>query len=66
MKDLVDLPATLHQLNNQRPIKSKRNRWNVAISEFARLTHNPIRAIVEGLNIQPNPSKPLIALSIGK
>ncbi|EAA06243.4 tyrosine aminotransferase [Anopheles arabiensis] len=65
MKDLVDLPATLHQLNNQRPIKSKRNRWNVAISEFARLTHNPIRAIVEGLNIQPNPSKPLIALSIG-
>lgn len=65
MKDLVDLPTTLHQLNTQRPIKSKRNRWNVAISEFARLTHNPIRAIVEGLNIQPNPSKPLIALSIG-
>uniref|UniRef100_A0A182Q5B3 Tyrosine aminotransferase n=1 Tax=Anopheles farauti TaxID=69004 RepID=A0A182Q5B3_9DIPT len=65
MKDLVDLPTTLHQLNNQRPIKSKRNRWNVAISDFARLTHNPIRAIVEGLNIQPNPAKPLIALSIG-
>uniref|UniRef100_A0A182P8J3 Tyrosine aminotransferase n=1 Tax=Anopheles epiroticus TaxID=199890 RepID=A0A182P8J3_9DIPT len=65
MKDLVDLPTTLHQLNTQRPIKSKRNRWNVAISEFARLTHNPIRAIVEELNIQPNPSKPLIALSIG-
>uniref|UniRef100_A0A182MZJ8 Tyrosine aminotransferase n=1 Tax=Anopheles dirus TaxID=7168 RepID=A0A182MZJ8_9DIPT len=65
MKDLVDLPTTLHQLNTQRPIKSKRNRWNVAISDFARLTHNPIRAIVEGLNIQPNPDKPLIALSIG-
>uniref|UniRef100_A0A182KC84 Tyrosine aminotransferase n=1 Tax=Anopheles christyi TaxID=43041 RepID=A0A182KC84_9DIPT len=65
MKDLVDLPATLHQLNTQRPIKSKRNRWNVAISDFASLTHNPIRAIVEGLNIQPNPNKPLIALSIG-
>ncbi|XP_035919186.1 tyrosine aminotransferase [Anopheles stephensi] len=65
MKDLADLPTTLQQLNTQRPIKSKRNRWNVAISDFARLTHNPIRAIVEGLNIEPNPNKPLIALSIG-
>ncbi|ETN64518.1 tyrosine aminotransferase [Anopheles darlingi] len=64
MKDLADL-AAYQQLNTQRPIKSKRNRWNVPISDFAKLTHNPIRAIVEGLNIQPHPDKPLIALSIG-
>ncbi|XP_052866304.1 tyrosine aminotransferase [Anopheles cruzii] len=64
MKDLVDI-AAIQKLNTQRPIKSKRNRWTVGISEFARLTHNPIRAIVDRLNIEPNPSKPLIALSIG-
>ncbi|XP_050081485.1 tyrosine aminotransferase [Anopheles aquasalis] len=64
MKDLADL-AAYQQLNTQRPIKTKRNRWNVPISDFAKLTHNPIRAIVEGLNIQPHPDKPLIALSIG-
>ena len=40
--------------------------WDVKVSEFARLTHNPIRAIVEGLKIVPNPEKQMIALSIGK
>ena len=39
--------------------------WNVKCSEFALKTHNPIRAIVDGLKIEPNPDKPMIALSIG-
>lgn len=39
--------------------------WDVKISDFARYTHNPIRAIVEGMKIEPNPEKQLIALSIG-
>ncbi|CAO1417172.1 unnamed protein product [Diamesa hyperborea] len=39
--------------------------WDIKVSEFARLTHNPIRAIVEGLKIVPNPEKQMIALSIG-
>ena len=40
--------------------------WNVKCSGFAQKTHNPIRAIVEGLKIEPNKDKPMIALSIGE
>lgn len=40
--------------------------WNVKCSEFAMKTHNPIRAIVDELKIEPNKDKPMIALSIGK
>lgn len=74
MKDLKDRSAL--QLNTRTALKgsssssnsstSKRTKWNVPITDFARLTHNPIRAIVEGLKIVPNPDKQLIALSIGK
>ncbi|XP_065352787.1 tyrosine aminotransferase [Cloeon dipterum] len=39
--------------------------WNVPASRVARDTHNPIRSIVENLNLNPNPDKPMIALSIG-
>lgn len=41
-------------------------RWNVNCSDFAKKTHNPIRAIVDGMTIQPNPDKRMIALSIGE
>lgn len=41
-------------------------RWNVKCSEFAKKTHNPIRAIVDGMSIEPNPEKMMIALSIGE
>lgn len=40
--------------------------WNVRASDFAVNTHNPIRAIVESLQLEPNPNKQMIALSIGK
>lgn len=40
--------------------------WNVKCSDFAQKTHNPIRAIVDGLRIEPNKDKPMIALSIGE
>ena len=43
-----------------------RDTWNVRASKFANNTFNPIRNIVENLKIQPNPEKPMIALSIGK
>jgi hypothetical protein len=60
-----------------RPIDNKRKllrrqstvrdlRWNVKISDFAKKTHNPIRAIVDGMTIVPNPDKRMIALSIGE
>ncbi|KAL7011425.1 hypothetical protein ACKWTF_014259 [Chironomus riparius] len=40
-------------------------KWNVQCSDFALKTHNPIRAIVDGMKIAPNPDKRMIALSIG-
>lgn len=46
--------------------KSRRQRWEVKPSEMANNTLNPIRAIVDGMKITPNPDKPMIALSIGK
>ncbi|KAK2587924.1 hypothetical protein KPH14_004015 [Odynerus spinipes] len=44
---------------------SSRERWNVRASQIARRTHNPIRSIVENIVVEPNPNKPMIALSIG-
>ncbi|KDR15584.1 tyrosine aminotransferase isoform X2 [Zootermopsis nevadensis] len=42
-----------------------RRQWEVASSSTAQNTHNPIRSIVENLRLEPNPEKPMIALSIG-
>lgn len=39
--------------------------WNVRSSYIARNTCNPIRQIVDGMKLTPNPEKPMIALSIG-
>lgn len=44
----------------------KQRVWNVKSSKFALNTTNPIRAIVEHLNVQPNPDKSFIPLSVGK
>lgn len=48
--------------------RNKKNRasWNVKSSKFSLNTTNPIRAIVEHLNVQPNPEKTFIPLSVGK
>lgn len=46
--------------------RNKGHKWNVKASEFAKKTTNPIRAIVEHLNVQPNPEKSFIPLSVGK
>lgn len=45
---------------------NKKREWNVKSSKFALNTTNPIRAIVEHLNVQPNPDKAFIPLSVGK
>ena len=47
-------------------VKSRRQRWEVRPSETANNTLNPIRAIVDGMKLTPNPDKPMIALSIGE
>ena len=46
--------------------RRKREEWDIGISDFARLTINPIRCIVEGLKLDPNPDKSFIALSLGE
>ncbi|XP_043681568.1 tyrosine aminotransferase isoform X2 [Vespula pensylvanica] len=44
---------------------NSRERWEVRASHIAKLTHNPIRSIVENIVVEPNPNKRMIALSIG-
>ncbi|XP_039273937.1 tyrosine aminotransferase-like [Styela clava] len=39
--------------------------WKVEPSVMAQNTFNPIRAIVDGMKLKPNPEKPMIPLSIG-
>jgi len=39
--------------------------WSVPASNIANNTHNPVRAIVDSIELNPNPEKPMIALSIG-
>ena len=51
------------------PVKkrTKREAWGSVESSFmAKHTHNPIRKIVDGMKLVPNPSKEMIALSIGE
>ena len=48
------------------PQNGKRSKWTVSGSDMAMRTHNPIRAIVDGLKLEPNPDKEFIALSLGK
>lgn len=43
-----------------------RKTWNVEASNFAKLSINPTRNIIERLNLEPNPKKYMIPLSIGK
>jgi hypothetical protein len=39
--------------------------WNVSASLLSKKTFNPIRNIVETMNLKPNPDKAMITLSIG-
>ena len=41
-------------------------KWDIKTSDFAANSINPIRQIVEGMNVNPNPNKTLIPLSIGE
>lgn len=45
---------------------SGRTTWNIKSSKLAKRTINRIRGIVESLKLTPNPSKPMIPLSIGE
>lgn len=56
--------------NNSNGFKStqldSKRLWSIKSSPVACDTINPIRKIVEGLNLTPNKEKPFIPLSIGK
>lgn len=46
-------------------MSSDRASWNIQSSRTAKQAHNPIRAIVDKLKLNPSLTKPLISLSIG-
>lgn len=46
-------------------IFNNNNNWKVNSSELARNTFNPIRNILETMDMKPNPEKSMISLSIG-
>eukprot|EP00871_Galdieria_phlegrea_P004909 jgi/Galph1/5419/GphlegSOOS_G4062.1 len=50
---------------NKRDKLSGRKRWNVRCSLRAARTVNPIRELVQGMSVRPNPEKKLIQLSVG-
>lgn len=45
--------------------KKAKTTWSVPASKMAANTFNPIRNIVDTMNLTPHPDKPMIALSIG-
>lgn len=52
-------------VNDSIEIRPSGKNWNIRVSDFALKSINPIRQIVESLNVKPNPSKSFIPLSIG-
>lgn len=48
--------------------KKKKNmaeQWHIEASKVSKRTSNPIRQIVDGMKVKPNPEKELVSLSIG-
>jgi hypothetical protein len=67
---VVETPVLEKNLTHQQHIKaqrSQRSSWgSIQASYMAKNTHNPIRKIVDGMKLTPNPQKEMIALSIGE
>lgn len=49
----------------QGKVKGRKVGWSVKPSDMSNKTFNPIRTIVEGMKVKPNPNKTMISLSIG-
>jgi len=60
----VSVNTSIHPAASK--VKTRRQRWAVRPSEVAVNTCNPIRAIVDGMKLTPNPDKAMISLSIGE
>lgn len=64
---IVDKTQPFSFVLHQKPGEERVERgWNVRPSDFALNTTNPIRAIIENLDIEPNPEKQFIPLSVGE
>ena len=57
---------TMEDFSERNIRRSTENDWNITSSLMAKRTNNPIRKIIEGMKLTPNPEKEMIALSIGK
>ena len=56
----------MEQIDGSQKQRRQHKSWIVEASDIARNTFNPIRSIVDGMKLTPNPDLPMIALSIGK
>ena len=56
----------MEQIDGSQKQRRQHTSWIVEASDIARNTFNPIRSIVDGMKLTPNPDLPMIALSIGK
>lgn len=61
---LIDILKEIIVDKNKNKIEESEE-WNVRCSEFAKHTFNPIRRLVQSLDIKNNPEKPVISLSVG-
>ena len=63
LKDVMEQNSHM----NDNHVKKRRSHksWIVEASDIAQNTFNPIRSIVDGMKLTPNPDKDMIALSIG-
>ncbi|XP_075440029.1 tyrosine aminotransferase [Ascaphus truei] len=62
---VMDVQVNIQGPNVIEKMKFRKPRWAVRASETSKRTFNPIRAIVDTMTATPNPTKPMIALSIG-
>lgn len=56
-------PPTSFSASSQEP--DRRDKWTIRASARSLRTINPIRNLVQGIDVKPNPSKELIKLSVG-
>ncbi|CAG0917235.1 unnamed protein product [Notodromas monacha] len=62
-RDIAAMEAAVS--TEDRRQQQQQQNWHVPASRFSKKTFNPIRSIIESMDIAPNPEKPMIALSIG-
>ena len=65
LKLIEILKELVSEKTNTDTNKNNEKVWSIGCSEYAKHTFNPIRRLVQSLDIKPNPEKPVISLSVG-